>query len=140
MFLTTSASDESYDFRWWISITVFSVLTRSKYLLFRSDDCIEVMLLSSPFPVRRMGRSSVLWSLISIDWQIFVVLMINYPKYLKAIQRLHEWRLKVHLRHLPLCTVFSVALESEKQMSYISSLWSFTDFLRQRLGNTREST
>lgn len=101
MFLTTSASDESYDFRWWISITAFSVLMGSKYLLFRPNDCLEVMLLSGPLPVRRMKGRGVLflWFFISIDWPKFVVLVINYPKYLKVIQRLHKWRLTVYLRH-----------------------------------------
>lgn len=65
--LTASASDDSYDFRWWISIIAFSVLTSSKYLLFRCDDCLEVMHMSTPFPVRRMGRSSVFCDLLFLS-------------------------------------------------------------------------
>lgn len=41
---------------------------------------------------------------------------------------------KIHFRHLALFIVFSVALKSEKQMSYIPSLWSFYSFLKTEAG------
>lgn len=42
--------------------------------------------------------------------------------------------LTVYLRHLLLFSVFSVALESEKPISYISSLWSCDWFLKTEAG------
>lgn len=94
MFLTTSASDESYDFRWWISITAFSVLMGSKYLFVRPDDGLEVMLLSGPFPEEwGAGEKKGKFCFCDLSFLLigqFVVLVISYPKYLKAIQRVHK--------------------------------------------------
>ena len=58
----------------------------------------------------------------------------HYPKYLKTIQRFHEWRLKIYLRHLFLFIMLSVALESEKPTSYTSFLWNFYWFLKIEAG------
>ena len=58
----------------------------------------------------------------------------HYSKYLKTIQRFHEWRLKIYLRHLFLFIMLSVALESEKATSYTSFLWSFYWFLKIEAG------
>lgn len=128
LFLPPSASDESYDSRWRIRTTAFSALTSSEYPLF-GWWVFRVLLLSRPFLMKRMGRSSV-YVVSYFYWWAKDGCIDHYPKYLKNFMSED----KVHLRHPALFTVFSVALESEKQMSYIPSLWSFYLFLETEAG------